>query len=125
MEEANVLTKYASKVYIIHRRNEFKASKVMQDKILANPKIEIMWNTEVKKILGENKVEKIELFNNKTNIASELPLDGVFIAIGHKPYSDIFKGQLKMDEKGYIKNDLYHSTASFRIFIISMMDTQY
>jgi thioredoxin reductase (NADPH) len=129
MEEANVLTKYASKVYLIHRRGEFKASKAMQDKILNNSKVEILRNTEIKKIIGEKKVEKIELLNNITNETKELQLDGVFVAIGHKPDSDIYKELLKMDEKGYIKNDFdkYHSETSVPgIFVAGdVMDAQY
>ncbi len=129
MEEASVLTKYASKVYLMHRKEEFKASKVMQEKIFANKKIEIMWNTEVKKIIGDKKVEKAEIFNNKTNKTNELPLDGIFIAIGHKPDSDIFKGLLDMDEKGFIKNDYdeYHSATSVPgVFVAGdVMDKQY
>jgi len=103
MEEANVLTKYASKVYLIHRRNEFRASKIMQDKIFSNNKVEIIWNTEVKKIKGENKVESLLLINNLNNKPRELMVDGVFVAIGHKPDSDIFKDIIDMNEKGYIK----------------------
>lgn len=129
MEEASVLTKYASKVYLIHRRDEFKASKAMQDKIFNNKKIEVLWNTEVKRIIGEKKVEKVEIFNNKTNETSELPLDGVFVAIGHKPDSDIFKGKLKMDEKGFIKNDYdeYHTATNIEgVFVAGdVMDKQY
>ena len=102
MEAANVLTKYASKVYLMHRRDVFKASKAMQDKIFANPKIEILWNTEVKRIIGEKKVEKIEIYNNKKEIIEKLQVDGIFVAIGHKPDSDPFKGLVEMDEKGYI-----------------------
>ncbi|KKR11900.1 MAG: Thioredoxin reductase [Candidatus Woesebacteria bacterium GW2011_GWA1_39_21] len=103
MEEANVLTKYADKVYIIHRRGEFRASKVMQDKIFANHKIEVVWDTEVNKIIGADKVDKIEIENTKTHGIKELSLDGVFVAIGHKPDSDIFKGPVEMDDRGYIK----------------------
>ena len=107
MEEANVWTKYASKVYLMHRRDVFKASKAMQDKIFANPKIEILWNTEVKRIIGEKKVEKIEIYNNKKEIIEKLQVDGIFVAIGHKPDSDPFKGLVEMDEKGYIKISNY------------------
>lgn len=103
MEEANVLTKYAKKVYIIHRRDSFRASKAMQDKIFANSKIEVIWNTEVTQVVGEGKVEKIKLENNQSHETKELQLDGVFIAIGHKPDSDIFKGPVQMDNRGYIK----------------------
>ncbi len=129
MEEAHVLTKYAKKVYLIHRRDEFRASKAMQDKVFGNKKIEIMWNTEVKKVIGDAKVEKLEIFNNKTNKANELQLDGVFVSIGHKPDSDIFKGLLKMDEKGFIKNDFdkYHSGTSVPgVFVAGdVMDARY
>ena len=107
MEEAQVLTKYASKVYLMHRRDVFKASKAMQDKIFANPKIEILWNTEVKRIIGEKKVEKIEIYNNKKEKIEKLQVDGIFVAIGHKPDSDPFKGLVEMDEKGYIKISNY------------------
>ncbi len=108
MEEASVLTKYASKVYLIHRRDTFRASSAMQDKVTKDPNIKIIWNTEVTKINGETKVESLNLRNNKTNKTSELKLDGVFIAIGHKPESDLFKGQVEMDEKGYILPKNWH-----------------
>lgn len=100
MEEALTLTKHASKVYIIHRRNEFRASKIMQERVLKNPKIEVIWDTEVKEILGENKVEAVRL--QSADKQSELKLDGVFIAIGYKPDTDIFKGQIELDQKGYV-----------------------
>lgn len=103
MEEALALTKYASEVVIIHRRDEFRASEIMQKKVLENPKIKVLWNTEVGEVVGSAKVEKLKLKNNKTNETSELAVDGVFIAIGHKPDSDIFKGKVDMDEKGFIK----------------------
>ena len=103
MEEALVLTKYASKVYVIHRRDSFKASKIMQDKVFNSPKIEVIWNTEVKEAVGVQKLEKIKIFNKKTNQGSELAIDGMFVAIGHKPESEIFKGHVDTDEKGYIK----------------------
>ncbi|OGU58924.1 MAG: thioredoxin-disulfide reductase [Ignavibacteria bacterium RBG_13_36_8] len=129
MEEANVLTKYASKVYMIHRRDEFRASKAMQDKIFANKKIEIMWNTEVKEVKGEEKVKSLIIKNNKTNKEEELQLDGVFVAIGHKPDSDIFKGMLAMDEKGFVKNDFdkyYSATSVPGVFVAGdVMDKQY
>lgn len=104
MEEAHVLSKYASKVYLLHRRDQFRASPAMQSKVLENPKVEILWNTEVKQVLGTEKVEGIKIVNNKDNAESELALDGVFVAIGHKPDSDIFSGLLERDESGYIIN---------------------
>lgn len=104
MEEALFLTKFASKVTLIHRRHEFRASQIMQDRVLANEKIEIFWNTEVTDILGskETGVESINIFNNKTNEKSNFPTQGVFIAIGHEPNTELFKGVLDMDDVGYL-----------------------
>jgi len=103
MEEALVLIKYASEVTIIHRREEFKASKAMQAKVLADAKIKIIFNSEVQEVVGEEKVEKVILKNNKTNQTSELPIDGLFIAIGHKPGSEAFKDIIETDDRGFIK----------------------
>ena len=103
MEEVSVLTKYASKVYLIHRRDTFRASFAMQEKIKSNPNIEIIWTTEVTKVNGDGRVESLSLKNNKTNEVSELKVDGLFVAIGHKPNSDLFRGQVETDEKGFIK----------------------
>jgi thioredoxin reductase (NADPH) len=127
MEEASVLTKYASKVYLIHRRDTFRASSAMQDKVTKDPNIEIIWNTEVTKINGEGKVESIGLKNNKTNESSELKLDGVFVAIGHKPESDVFAGQVERDEKGYILPKSEHCQTSVKgVFVAGdVMDKDY
>lgn len=103
MTEALVLTKYANQVYILHRRDEFRASIAMQQKVLTNPKIKVLWNTEITQIEGEGKVEKVAIKNNREGKNSELKVDGVFVAIGHKPDSELFKGPIEMDEKGYIK----------------------
>jgi thioredoxin reductase (NADPH) len=103
LTEALVLTRYATEVTIIHRRDELKASAAMQQKIFSNPKIKILWNTEVSKIVGNNKVEKLLIKNNKDYKSSELIVNGVFIAIGHKPDSELFNNNIEMDEKGYIK----------------------
>lgn len=131
MEEALVLTKFASEVFIIHRRDSFKASDVMQKKVFANEKIKIIWNTEPLEILGEMKVEKIRLKSSGTNLKTkiggqdkessveeiggqvlnangqelnwEIPADGVFVAIGHIPNSQVFEG-IEKDEKGFIKD---------------------
>lgn len=107
MEEAHYLTKHASKVYLIHRRDEFRASKIMQERVLAHEKIEVIYNTVVEEIVGEmepfKKTTGMKLKNIVTGEQSHLPLDGVFIAIGHKPNSDLFKGVLEMDEVGYLK----------------------
>ncbi len=104
MEEALFLTKFASKVTLIHRRHEFRASKIMQDRVLANEKIDILWNTEVVEIIGskETGVESIKVLNSQTNEESIFPTQGVFIAIGHKPNTELFKGVLDMDEVGYL-----------------------
>lgn len=108
MEEAHVLTKYASEVTLIHRRNEFRASAAMQEKIKDNPKIKIMWNTEVTYANGENKLESLTLKNNETGETSEVLFDGLFIAIGHKPSSEVFKDVIKTDEKGYVDQTNWH-----------------
>jgi thioredoxin reductase (NADPH) len=107
MEEANYLAKLASKVHIIHRRDEFRASKIMQERVLNNPKIEVVWNSMIEEILGETdphkRVTAVKLRRPATEEMWELPVSGVFIAIGHKPNSDLFKGILDMDEAGYLK----------------------
>lgn len=107
MEEALFLTKFASKVTLIHRRNEFRASKIMQERVLAHEKIEVMWNTEVREINGskETGVESIRIFNSDTGEESIFPTQGVFIAIGHKPNTDLFSGILDMDDVGYLKTE--------------------
>jgi thioredoxin reductase (NADPH) len=104
MEEANFLTKFASSVTIIHRREEFRASKIMLDRARANPKIEFLLNHTIDEILGkpEGGVTGVRLRNTKTNETSELACDGVFMAIGHVPNTKIFEGKLKLDDKGYI-----------------------
>ena len=107
MEEAHYLTKHVSKVYVIHRRDEFRASKIMQQRVMSNPKCEIVWNTAVEEITGvmepHKKVTGVKLRNTVNGTTREMPLDGVFVAIGHKPNSDLFKGALEMDEVGYLK----------------------
>jgi thioredoxin reductase (NADPH) len=105
MEEATFLTRYASRVTVIHRRDSLRASKIMQDKALKNPKIDFMWDTDVREVLGspETGVTGVKLYNNKTNEESEFACEGVFIAIGHKPNTDVFKDWLDMDDVGYLK----------------------
>ena len=105
MEEANYLTKFASKVTVIHRRDSLRASKIMQDKAFANPKIEFIWDSEVADVLdvGKGEVTGVAVRNLKTGAQHVLPLDGVFIAIGHTPNTHLFKGQLDLDENGYIR----------------------
>jgi len=107
MEEALFLTKFASKVTIIHRRHEFRASKIMQDRVFAHEKIDILWNTEVQAINGsqEKGVASVTLYNSTTQETTEFPTQGVFIAIGHQPNTDLFKGVLDMDDVGYLITD--------------------
>lgn len=102
IEEATFLTKFADKVSIIHRREEFRASKIMQDRAFANPKIEMIWNSTVTAVHGEQKVEGVELTNTVDGSTSTLPVTGLFIAIGHRPNTDLFAGVLDMDETGYL-----------------------
>lgn len=102
MEEANFLTRFASKVFVIHRRDEFRASKIMVERVMKNPKVEMILNTEVLDVIGEKGVSSIKLKNSKTGKESELPVEGFFVAIGHKPNTDLFKGVLEMNEVGYL-----------------------
>jgi thioredoxin reductase (NADPH) len=102
-EEAMYLSKLCSTVHMIVRRDEMRASKIMQDRVLKTPNIKIYWNTETEEILGDTKVEKVKLKNLKTGESQEIPVSGFFVAIGHQPNSEIFKDYLEMDEAGYIK----------------------
>lgn len=104
MEEALFLTKFASSVTLIHRRDEFRASQIMQNRVLSNDKIDVIWNTEITEILGskETGVESVNLRNTVTGETSNFPTQGVFIAIGHKPNTELFKGVLDMDDVGYL-----------------------
>jgi len=102
MEEATFLTKFARKVSIIHRRDALRASKIMQEKAKKNPKIDFIWNTVVEEILGEETVTGVRLRNVRSNQVTEKTLNGVFIAIGHKPNTHLFQGQLDLDANGYI-----------------------
>ncbi|MEK7472577.1 MAG: thioredoxin-disulfide reductase [Patescibacteria group bacterium] len=102
MEEALVLTKYAKKVTIIHRKGEFRASKAMQEKVFRNNKIDVIWDTEITEVKGQSKLESVNLINKLTNQPSQLAVDGLFVAIGHNPSSALFKGLVDLDEKGYV-----------------------
>lgn len=103
LEEASFLTKFADKVTIIHRRDELRASKIMQDRAFANPKIEFMWDTQVVEYVGDDKLESIKVESTKTGEISDLAVTGLFIAIGHKPNTDLFKGLLDMKDNGYLE----------------------
>lgn len=102
MEEANFLTRFAKSVTIIHRRDSFRASKVMQDRTFKNPKIKVIWDTAVEDILGDDEVTSVRIKNLKTGESQDLAVTGIFIAIGHQPNSSLFKGQLDMNETGYL-----------------------
>ena len=102
-EEAIYLSKICSTVHMIVRKGEMRASKVMQDRVVATPNIKIYWNSETVEVLGENKTEGVIIKNNKTGETTEIAISGFFVAIGHNPNSEIFKGWLDMDETGYIK----------------------
>ena len=101
-EEALFLTKFASKVFLIHRRDKLRAEKILQDRLNRNSKIKFIWNTEVSKFIGDQDIQSIELYHKDKNKNSTLDLDGVFIAIGHIPTTKLFEGQIDMDSEGYI-----------------------
>lgn len=112
MEEANFLTRFAKKVYVLHRRESFRASKIMAEKTINNPKIEVMWQTEVEEIVGEKFVTGLKIKNVASGEKSHLKVEGLFLAIGHKPNTDLFKGVLELDETGYIKTKSHSSYTS-------------
>jgi thioredoxin reductase (NADPH) len=108
MEEASFLTKFASKVTIVHRRDQFRASKIMQDRVLKNPKVSVVWNSVVEEVLGEQRNGKktmtgLKLKNVTTGTITQVKTDGLFMAIGHQPNTSLFEGVLEMDEKKYLK----------------------
>ena len=105
VEEALYLTNFASKVYLVHRRDELRAEKILQDRLFKNEKVECVWDSELKEIVGDEdplNVKSINIKNTKTNETSNIELDGVFVAIGHDPATQIFRDQVEMDEDGYI-----------------------
>ena len=112
MEEALFLTKFATKVYIVHRRDSFRASKIMQDRVLGNDKIEVLWNKEVTEIHGSGSVESVSLSDTKDGSSSEVNIDGVFMAIGHTPNVDFLAGLVELDEKGYVKTGFTTETST-------------
>ncbi|MFH1899009.1 MAG: thioredoxin-disulfide reductase [Patescibacteria group bacterium] len=120
MEESAYLTRFVEKVYVLVRsaKGEMKASKIMQKRAFSNPKLEFLFNTEVKEILGERFVEGLRIFNNKTNEESELKdIKGVFIAVGHQPNTEFVRGFVELDEKGYIKTFGKHMTSVEGVFV--------
>ena len=118
VEEATFLTRFASKVYLISRAGELKASKAMQDRLFADKKIELIWNSEVKEILGDGEVVNgIKLLNNKTNKETTQELTGIFLAIGHLPNTAIFKDVLELDQEGYIVVNNNTHTSKEGVFV--------
>ncbi len=117
MEEALFLTKFATKVTVFHRRDSFRASKIMQDRFLKNPKCSVIWNSEVVEVLGDGKkVTGVTLLNVQTKKKMDFSCQGVFLAIGHVPNTKIFSGMLELDEKGYIKTDRFMKTNIAGVF---------
>jgi thioredoxin reductase (NADPH) len=102
MEESTFLTKFANKVSIVHRRDEFRASKIMQDRALSNPKVDVIWDTEVDEVTGEDAVTGVKLRNVRSGDVTDFATDGVFMAIGHTPNTQLFEGQLELTKTGYI-----------------------
>lgn len=126
MEEAMFLTKFATKVTVIHRRNELKASKIMQDRSRNNPKISFLWNSEIAEIIGDKLVSGVKLKNSETNEITNFKCDGVFLAIGHVPNTKLFKGKLDMDDHGYLKTDRFMHTNLPGVFASGdVQDTRY
>jgi thioredoxin reductase (NADPH) len=103
LEEALFLTRYGTKVTIIHRRHEFRASKIMQDRALANPKIEVIWDSVVEEVLGDDAVRGVRTRNVKTGEVRDVPVEALFVAIGHEPSTGLLRGQLELDDVGYVK----------------------
>jgi len=113
IEEATYLTKFARKVYLIHRRDQLRASKIMARRAMENPKIEILWNTVVIDVLGDEKIAGLRLKDTRTGREREMPIGGLFLAIGHTPATDFLNGQLELDAKKYIKlKDPFRTTTS-------------
>jgi thioredoxin reductase (NADPH) len=126
MEDATYLSGLAKSVTVIHRRHEFRASKIMQDRLLANPKIKVIWDSVVVDILGKDKVEGIKIKNNVDGKETSINLDGVFIAIGHEPNTAIVKGQLDLDKEGYIITKEFTKTSKPGVFAVGdVQDRKY
>lgn len=112
VEEATFLTKFASKVTLVHRRDKLRASKIMQDRAMKNEKIAFQWNSSLEEVIGSDVVTGVRLRNIQTNQTEEIALSGVFVAIGHTPNTSLFKGKIDMDEAGYIRTQPYRTTTN-------------
>jgi thioredoxin reductase (NADPH) len=115
LEEANFLTKFADSVTLIHRRDELRASKIMQDRTRANPKIKFLWNSVVTHLEGDGVLSGVQVQNVLTDESSRLDVSGMFVAIGHKPNTDLFKGQIEMEESGYLITGLGEGATSTNV----------
>ncbi len=126
MEEALFLTNFASRITVVHRRSELRASKIMQDRALKSPKIRFAWDSAVVEVLGDGSVSGVRLKNLKTGAQSDLPCQGLFVAIGHSPNTAFLNGQLKLDAKGYIETDGRTRTSVEGVFAAGdVMDSRY
>jgi len=112
VEEATFLTKFASKVTLVHRRDKLRASKIMQDRAMKNEKVAFQWNSRLEEVLGDEVVTGIRVRNTQTNQTEDIPLSGVFVAIGHTPNTSLFQGQIDMDDQGYIRTQPYRATTN-------------
>ena len=124
MEEATFLTRFASQVTVVHRKDHLRASKIMQERAFKNPKISFIWDTEVLEILGQDGVTGAKLKNLKTGAISEIPCEGFFVAIGHEPNTTFLKGQLELDPKGYVILPKRPTTATSRPGVFAAGDVQ-
>ncbi|MEE9242257.1 MAG: FAD-dependent oxidoreductase, partial [Nitrosopumilaceae archaeon] len=116
MEESTFLTKFATKVHIVHRRKELRASKVMQERAFNNPKIQFHWNSKIEEINGNEKVQHVILKDIQSNEKTKLEVGGVFVAIGHEPNTKLFQGQVELDNKGYVVLKNYTETSVSGVF---------
>ncbi|MEO7429377.1 MAG: FAD-dependent oxidoreductase, partial [Acidimicrobiales bacterium] len=115
IEEAIFLTKFASKVTLIVRRDQLRASKIMQERAFANPKIEVRWNTVIAEIVGDTKLDHIVVQDVGTGDTADLPVTGLFVAIGHKPNTDLVKGQLELEDNGYLVTGQWGGAATTNV----------
>jgi thioredoxin reductase (NADPH) len=125
MEEALVLAHVANSVTVIHRRDVFRASQIMQKRVMEHPKVKVLFNTEVTEVIGSQRLEKVKLLNNKTNTSEEMAVDGLFVAIGHIPNTKQFEG-IELDDKGYVKVHDQYKTNVKGVFVAGdVHDRQY
>lgn len=124
-EEAIFLTRFCKKVTLIHRRDTLRASKIMQQRLFDNPKIEIIWDTEVIEFLGDERLKKAKLKNTKTNEESEMPIEGAFIAIGHKPNTKVFADHIEVDDKGYAVRKEHSMSSVDGVFVSGDVNDSY